>query len=319
MFSINYRSHHRYLLLFFLTYVLFIYYQSLFQTKKLPTTTQTTNTVRILYAIRTSLNFYQKRLIYLLQTWIKLVRDDVFFVTDTFLPNISKDHMILTQTTCGSDTHSMKILCCKTAHDFIIFQRYLLKYDWFCHFDDDQYVNVYNLKTYLSTHDSNQPYYIGRNSWSDTVKRSKEPFPYPFWFATLGAGVCLSKRTIQLLFPYTQNVSQFVDGCINENYHDDIYLGFLLKSYVNISLTRNSRFHSHLEKSFYDNKQIFLYTFKNQITFGFRSPDRYPYYFPQLYESYNDPYRIRTLHCLLYTQLKECQTKIRQHLFNSTK
>ncbi|CAF1020169.1 unnamed protein product [Rotaria sordida] len=318
MFLLNISSYRKYLFIIFL-FSIFIYYNLLFQRKNSNIINQTSNSIRILYVIRTSSYFYQKRLIYLLQTWISLVNQDVFFVTDILLPNISQNHMILTKQICGPDAHSMNILCCKTAHDFIIFHRYISEYDWFCHFDDDQYVNVNNLKKYLSTLDFNQPYYIGRASWSNTIKRSKEPYPYSFWFATLGAGICLSKRTIYLLKPYTQSVSQFIDGCINENYHDDIYLGFLLNGYLNITLTKNNHFHSHLEKFFYHNKQIFLRTFTNEITFGFNIPDRYPYYLPQLDKSYLDPYRIRTLHCLLYiTQIKECETKIRQHIFNST-
>jgi fringe protein len=279
---------------------------------------KTSKSIRIMYVIRTSSHFYQKRLIYLLQTWIPLVNNDVFFVTDIFLPNISKDHIILTKKTCGSDAHSMNILCCKTAHDFILFHRHISKYNWFCHFDDDQYVNVNNLNEYLSTFDSDQPYYIGRTSWADTLKRTKEPFPQPFWFATLGAGVCLSKRAIKLLKTYTQSPSEFADGCIRENYHDDIYLGFVLSGYLNISVTKTNHFHSHLEKDFYSDKQTFLKTYTDQITFGFRSPDRYPYYLPQLYTSHTDPYHIRTLHCYLYTQLDQCQIKIQQQLFNST-
>jgi fringe protein len=318
MFSLNYCSHRTYLIIIVL-FSFFIYYNSLNQPKDFSMITQSSNSIRIMYVIRTSSHFYHKRLIYLLQTWISLVHNDVFFVTDIFLPNISHDHMILTKKTCGSDAHSMGILCCKTAHDFILFHRYKSKYNWFCHFDDDQYVNVNNLKEYLSTFDSNRPYYIGRTSWPDTLKRSKEPFPQPFWFATLGAGVCLSKRTINLLKPYTQSASEFADGCIRENYHDDIYLGFVLNGYLNISLTKTNRFHSHLEKTFYNDKQTFLSSYTNQITFGFRSPDRYPHYLPPLYTSHTDPYHIRTLHCYLYTQFNECQRKIRQQLFNSTK
>jgi fringe protein len=313
------RSSYRSYLLGILLFSILIFYNSLFQTKPLNRINQSTNSIRIMYVIRTSSHFYQKRLIYLLQTWISIVKDDVFFVTDVLLPDISQNHSILTNKTCGSDVHSMSNLCCKTAHDFILFHHYASKYDWFCHFDDDQYVNVNNLKEYLSTFDSNRPYYIGRTSWSDTLKRSKEPFPHPFWFATLGAGVCLSKRALKLLKPYTQIPSKFAAGCIRENYHDDIYLGFLLNGYLNISLTKATRFHSHLEKTFYKNKQTFLRTFATEITFGFRSPDRYPSFLPQLYTSDTDPYRIRTLHCLLYTQLNECQTKIHQHLFNTTK
>ncbi|CAF1256121.1 unnamed protein product [Adineta steineri] len=318
MFSLNYCSYRNYLLLILLCSI-FIYYNSLRQTKNFNVITEISDSNRIIYVIRTGSRFYQKRLIYLLQTWISLVNKDAFFITDKLLPNISQEHTILTEKACGSDAHSMSILCCKTAHDFLVFHHYISEYDWFCHFDDDQYVNVNKLNEYLSTLDSNKPYYIGRTSWPNALQRSKEPFPSPFWFATLGAGVCLSKQTIHLLKPYTQTTSEFVDGCIRENYHDDIYLGFLLSAYLNITLTKTDRFHSHLEKSFYSNKQTFLRTFTNQITFGFRTPDRYPYFLPQFYRSYLDPYRMRTLHCLLYTQINECQTKIHQHLFNSTK
>ena len=33
---------------------------------------------------------------------------------------------------------------------------------WYCHFDDDVYVNVKELSTLLSHYDSSKPYYIGR-------------------------------------------------------------------------------------------------------------------------------------------------------------
>ena len=49
-------------------------------------------------------------------------------------------------------------------------------------------------------------YYIGRNSWSKIFQRTKEPFPQPFWFATFGAGVCLSRYVVDLLQPYTQDI-----------------------------------------------------------------------------------------------------------------
>ena len=272
-----------------------------------------------MYVVRTSSKFYRNRLIYLLQTWISFVQNQVYFVTDELIPNISHDHLILTKSTCGEDSHAMKTLCCKTAHDFILFHRHRTKYNWFCHFDDDQYVHTKNLEKYLSTLDSHLPYYIGRNSWNKTVKRTKEPFPNSFWFATLGAGVCFSKYLIDLLEPYTQNINQFTDGCLKENYFDDIYLGFVISGYLNVSLTKNLRFHSHLEKDFYQDKRTFFEIFTKQITFGFRFPTTYPVFLPNLYESQYDPYRVRTLHCLLYPSAFDCEEKIRQHLFNMIK
>ena len=160
--------------LFILTlFTLYIYYSSVFFTDR----SSTSGSIRILYLIRTNSHFYDKRLIYLLETWISLVRDDTFFISDKSLPNISREHLVETQKICGSDVHSMSLLCCKTAHDFQVFQRHLSTYDWFCHFDDDQYVHVENLREFLSKFNSEDSHYIGRNSWSDTLKRSKEPFP----------------------------------------------------------------------------------------------------------------------------------------------
>ena len=262
-----------------------------------------------MYVVRTSSKFYQTRLKYLLVTWTSLVPKHVYFVTDKFLPNISQNHFILTQNTCGEEKHAMNTLCCKTAHDFILFHRHITKYDWFCHFDDDQYVNTNNLEKYLSKLDSNYPYYIGRNSWPNEVKRSKKPFPYPFWFATLGAGVCLSKSLVYRLQSYTRNVTNFVNGCLKQNYHDDIYLGFLISACLNVTLTKNLLFHSHLEKDFYSDKQKFVEIFRQQITFGFRVPQRYPAFLPNLFEPELDFYRMRTLHCILHPDIFGCRTK----------
>ena len=299
--------------------ILVYYYCSTSLIAVKPTTRHIDASVRIMYVIRTGSSFYRKRLVYLLDTWIALVAKDVFFVSDTPLGNISAAQLILTKVSCGHDVHSMNTLCCKTAHDFLLFHRHRTSYDWFCHFDDDQYVHTRNLQEYLATLDSTDPYYIGRNSWPATLKRSKEPYPQPFWFATLGAGVCFSRRLVELLEPYTREVSSFVDGCVRENYHDDIYLGFLISAYLNVTLTTNTRFHSHLEDELYNDKQTFLRLFTEQITFGFRLPNRVPAFLPHLYPPGTDPYRMRALHCLLYPHVLTCQARLRESLLNRTR
>ena len=52
----------------------------------------------------------------------------------------------------------MYIRTCK--HNFLLFFRV----KWFCHFDDDVYVNVKELSKLLSQYNSSEPYYIGRNA-----------------------------------------------------------------------------------------------------------------------------------------------------------
>jgi hypothetical protein len=106
-------------------FLIFIYYD--FQTSSEPTEVNI-QSPRIMYVIRTSSKFYHIRLIYLLQTWTSFVHQHVYFVTDKIIPNISHNHLILTNTTCGNETHTMKTLCCKTAHDFILFHRHRNNY-----------------------------------------------------------------------------------------------------------------------------------------------------------------------------------------------
>ncbi len=45
-----------------------------------------------------------------------------------------------------------------------LFYRVFLYFRWFCHFDDDQYVNVPGLLRKLADFPADQPWYLGKNS-----------------------------------------------------------------------------------------------------------------------------------------------------------
>merc|ERR1712156_590681 len=94
---------------------------------------------------------------------------------------------------------------------------------WFCHFDDDQYVNVAALESKLRQFDERKDWYLGKPSIGkpldildrddlDTQKRIS------FWFATGGAGFCLSKS-----------------------------LSEKMRALAKVPLTKVDEFHSHLE------------------------------------------------------------------------
>ena len=38
----------------------------------------------------------------------------------------------------------------------------MCSYQWFCHCDDDMYINIPQLSQYLLQHDPHKPYYIGK-------------------------------------------------------------------------------------------------------------------------------------------------------------
>ena len=45
---------------------------------------------------------------------------------------------------------------------YLIIDTALYSYQWFCHFDDDVYVNLAQLSKLLQKYDPNKPYYIGK-------------------------------------------------------------------------------------------------------------------------------------------------------------
>jgi len=46
------------------------------------------------------------------------------------------------------------------------------RYQWFCHFDDDVYVNIKQLSNLLQQYDYNKPYYIGR--WPQELRHMEQ-------------------------------------------------------------------------------------------------------------------------------------------------
>lgn len=46
---------------------------------------------------------------------------------------------------------------------------------WFCHFDDDNYVNVPRLVSILQTYNHQEDWYLGRTSIYEPVKIYKKP------------------------------------------------------------------------------------------------------------------------------------------------
>ena len=44
----------------------------------------------------------------------------------------------------------------------LVFECVFHSFQWFCHFDDDIYVNILQLSRLLKKYDSRKPYYVGK-------------------------------------------------------------------------------------------------------------------------------------------------------------
>jgi len=77
---------------------------------------------------------------------------------------------------CPPD-HSRQALSCKMQAEFDMFLRSNKR--WFCHFDDDQYVNVLALEDKLRGLDSNQDWYLGKPSIEKPLEIMDRDSPGP--------------------------------------------------------------------------------------------------------------------------------------------
>ena len=141
-------------------------------------------------------------------------------------------------------------------------------------------------------------YYLGKPSTIGPVSLEAARNQINFWFATGGAGFCLSRSLITKMRTYVPN-GGFELLCENLKLPDDIALGYLINYLLNVNLTVIPKFHSHLEP-LYD---IPTKNFHNQISFSagsYRADEENVVKVPEIYPAKDDPQRFRSLHCFLY-------------------
>jgi hypothetical protein len=81
-------------------------------------------------------------------------------VTDNYIDIETKKLLDgkLISTICPSDRSG---LCCKFGSELDLYFSLNKNFKWFCHFDDDNYVNIPNLLKLLNQYNFNHYYYLG--------------------------------------------------------------------------------------------------------------------------------------------------------------
>ncbi|ELK28989.1 Beta-1,3-N-acetylglucosaminyltransferase lunatic fringe [Myotis davidii] len=107
-------------------------------------------------------------------------------------------------TNCSA-AHSRQALSCKMAVEYDHFIASGRK--WFCHVDDDNYVNVWALLRLLASYPHTQDVYIGKPSLDRPIQATERVSenkmrPVHFWFATGGAGFCISRGLALKMSPW---------------------------------------------------------------------------------------------------------------------
>ena len=108
---------------------------------------------------------------------------------------------------------------------------------WFCHVDDDTFVNFEKLEKLLGTFDSSKMVYIGKQSIPQGIRLNSKTIH----FATGGAGWCLSRP---LILELTEK--NLMEEAKRLGLPDDVTVGALVGD-LEVKMTDVSAFHSHLE------------------------------------------------------------------------
>ncbi|XP_022243438.1 fringe glycosyltransferase-like [Limulus polyphemus] len=202
----------------------------------------------IFFSVKTTKIYHASRLDVIFRTWFILARDQTFFFTDgddSFYQAKTNGHLI--NTNCSS-SHNRKALCCKMSVEFDTFLESGKK--WFCHFDDDNYVNVPRLVKLLQMYNPQEDWYLGKPSIRAPLeilnreKNSRQKIA--FWFATGGAGFCISRALALKMMPFASG-GKFISISEKIRLPDDVTMGYIIEFLLKKKLTVVHQFHSHLE------------------------------------------------------------------------
>ncbi|XP_078257237.1 beta-1,3-N-acetylglucosaminyltransferase radical fringe isoform X2 [Rhinoraja longicauda] len=248
----------------------------------------------IFIAVKTTRKYHKARLDLLFQTWISLVQNQTFIFTDGEDKELrAKAGCNMINTNCSA-AYTRQALCCKMSVEYDKFIE--SKKKWFCHFDDDNYVNIRNLVHLLSTYSHTQDVYIGRPSLDHPVE-ALERTSVKFWFATGGAGFCISRGLALKMSPWA-SFGNFISTAEKIRLPDDCTIGYIVEGLLEVKMIHSDLFHSHLENL----QQLPAPTILKQVTLSYGNSDmkRNVLRVQGPFSLVEDPSRFKSIHCLLY-------------------
>ncbi|XP_065907341.1 beta-1,3-N-acetylglucosaminyltransferase lunatic fringe-like isoform X2 [Dysidea avara] len=297
----------------------------------------TNYTNNIYFSVKTSANNYKDRVKMLMSTWFQTVdRSKLYLVSDNanaattkvYATEIKQAGFNLIVTNCPYN-HTREGLCCKAGIEFASYYKVLEQdknnedgYQWYCHFDDDVYVNVPQLSHVLQQYDPHKPFYIGKYPWDLRKAFEKKPYvqistwtarqiqkmKYPvksrtYQYAT-GSGYCLSREIMIKVKSYFNGNNTFTSNCIPFKLPDDMAIGLILGSVLHFPLTNIDTFYNEYDELSKFTKEKML----KSITIGYYLRDNKTNTVPLESCFPKDTTKFMAYHCLLYPKVLWCQT-----------
>lgn len=259
----------------------------------------------IYIAVKTSGRFRNSRLELLLQTWITKTKAHTFIFTDVEEEALKEAGYNVEVTHCQSD-HSQTALSCKMSAEYDGFMSTDKR--WFCHVDDDNYLNPGALLALLQNFDQGAEVYVGRASLDRPITahelvEGNKTREVHFWFATGGAGFCLSRALAEKMAPWASG-PLFEQTSALIRLPDDCTVGFIVEQRLGHPMVHSSLFHSHLENLLLVQQK----DLSRQVTlsYGMLENKMNIIEVKGSFSVEQDPSRFRTVHCLLFPFTSWC-------------
>ncbi|XP_004709274.1 beta-1,3-N-acetylglucosaminyltransferase radical fringe [Echinops telfairi] len=180
---------------------------------------------------------------------------------------------------------------------------------WFCHVDDDNYVNPGALLRLLASFSPSRDIYLGRPSLDHPIEATERApgggtvTTVKFWFATGGAGFCLSRGLALKMSPWA-SLGSFMSTAERVRLPDDCTVGYIVEGLLGARLLHCPLFHSHLENL----PRLPPDSVLQQVTLSYGGPEN-PNNVVNVaggFSPQQDPTRFQSLHCLLYPDTAWC-------------
>ncbi|KAM3865035.1 beta-1,3-N-acetylglucosaminyltransferase manic fringe [Diretmus argenteus] len=259
----------------------------------------------IFIAVKTTGRFHRTRLALLLETWISRTKAHTFIFTDTEDQQLQSEGYNMVVTDCQSD-HSQQALSCKMSAEYDGFMASDKR--WLCHVDDDNYVNPEALLSLLSAFPPDGDIYVGKPSLDKPITahellEGNATREVRFWFATGGAGFCLSRQLAYKMAPWAGG-SRFEQTSAAIRLPDDCTVGFIVEKRLGVAMVHCPLFHSHLENLLL----ISLSNIAAQVTlsYGMFENKMNSIEVKGSFSKEEDPSRFKTVHCMLYPFTSWC-------------
>ncbi|XP_077357813.1 beta-1,3-N-acetylglucosaminyltransferase radical fringe [Festucalex cinctus] len=260
----------------------------------------------IFIAVKTTRKYHKSRLELLIQTWISQAKEQTYLFSDGEDKELQmRTGANIINTNCSA-AHTRQALCCKMSVEYDKFIESQKK--WFCHMDDDNYVILPSLLQLLSSYHHSQDVYLGRPSLDHPIEaaervKSDGLASAKFWFATGGAGFCVSRGLALKMSPWA-SLGNFISTAEKIRLPDDCTIGYIIEALLEVALIHTHLFHSHLENL----QKLPTDSVLEQVTLSYGGYEnrRNVVSIVGGFSLVEDPTRFKTVHCRLYPDTDWC-------------